>query len=116
MLAFYCAKHFDGKMILRFDYKNSSKEKGEYLESIKAHIKRLEIIPDQITYSSAHFAKLRELMATLIKEENAYCDNIEPEKKKEERMKGIKNAKRDTSVEENLKIWGRCRGKILPKK
>ena len=104
MLCFYCAKHYDGKMILRFDDTNPSKEKGEFLESIKADLKRLEIIPDEISYSSNHFPKLRELMTTLIKEGNAYCDNIDPEKMKEERMNGIKSAKRDTSVEENLKI------------
>ena len=44
-------------------------------------------------------------MTQLIKEGNAYCDNIEPEKMKEDRMNGVKIAKRDTSVEENLKIW-----------
>ena len=110
MLCYYCAKHFQGKMILRFDDTNPSKEKGEFLESIKADLKRLDIIPDQISYSSDHFPKLRELMTTLIKEGNAYCDNIEPEKMKEERMNGIKSAKRDTSVEENLKIWEEMQG------
>jgi len=110
MLCYYCAKHYDGKMILRFDDTNPSKEKGEFLESIKADLKRLEIVPDEISYSSNHFPKLRELMTTLIKEGNAYCDNIEPEKMKEERMNGIKSAKRDTSIEENLKIWEEMQG------
>ena len=110
MLCFYCAKHYKGKMILRFDDTNPSKEKGEYLESIKADLKRLEIIPDIVSHSSDHFPKLRELMTTLMKEAKAYCDNIEPEKIKEERMNGIKSAKRDTSVEENLKIWEEMQG------
>ena len=110
MLCFYCAKHYKGKMILRFDDTNPSKEKGEYLESIKADLKRLEIIPDIVSHSSDHFPKLRELMTTLMKEGKAYCDNIEPEKMKEERMNGIKSAKRDTSVEENLKIWEEMQG------
>ena len=95
MLCFYAAKHFDGKMILRFDDTNPSKEKGEFLESIKEDLKRLEIIPDLVSYSSDHFPKLRELMTQLIKEGNAYCDNIEPEKMKEDRMNGVKSAKRD---------------------
>ena len=105
MLCYYAAKHFSGKMILRFDDTNPSKEKGEFLESIKADLKKLEIVPDIVSYSSDHFPKLRELMTELIKKGKAYCDDIEPAKMKEDRMNGIKSAKRDTSIEENLKIW-----------
>ena len=72
MLCYYCAKHFNGKMILRFDDTNPSKEKGEFLESIKTDLKRLEIVPDQVSYSSDHFPKLRELMTELIKKGKAY--------------------------------------------
>ena len=68
MLCYYAAKHFNGKMILRFDDTNPSKEKGEFLESIKTDLKRLEIVPDIVSYSSDHFPKLRELMTTLIKQ------------------------------------------------
>ena len=110
MLCYYCAKHYNGKMILRFDDTNPSKEKGEFLESIKEDLKKLEIIPDEISYSSNHFPQLREFMTTLIKEGNAYCDNTEHEKMKEERMNGIKSSKRDTSIEENLKIWEEMQG------
>ena len=110
MLCYYCAKHYNGKMILRFDDTNPSKEKGEFLESIKEDLKKLEIIPDEISYSSNHFPKLREFMTTLIKEGNGYCDNTEHEKMKEERMNGIKSSKRDTSIEENLKIWEEMKG------
>ena len=110
MLCYYAAKHFGGKMILRFDDTNPSKEKGEFLESIKTDLKRLEIVPDIVSYSSDHFQKLRELMTELIKKGLAYCDNIDPEKMREDRMNGIKSAKRDTSIEENLKIWGDMQG------
>ena len=44
MLCYYAAKHFDGKMILRFDDTNPSKEKGEFLESIKEDLKKLEML------------------------------------------------------------------------
>ena len=110
MLCYYAAKHFDGKMILRFDDTNPSKEKGEFLESIKADLKRLEIVPDIISYSSDHFPKLRELMTKLMKLGKAYCDNIDPEKMREDRMNGVKSAKRDTSIEENLKVWEQMQG------
>ena len=110
MLCYYAAKHFKGKMILRFDDTNPSKEKGEFLESIKQDLKRLEIVPDLVSYSSDHFPKLRELMTELITKGKAYCDNIEHDKMKEDRMNGVKSAKRDTSVEENLKIWKEMQG------
>ena len=110
MLCYYAAKHYNGKMILRFDDTNPSKEKGEFLESIKEDLKRLEIVPNIISYSSDHFPKLRELMTQLIKSGKAYCDNIVPAKMKEDRMKGIKSEKRDTSIEENLKIWEEMQG------
>ena len=110
MLCYYAAKHFNGKMILRFDDTNPSKEKGEFLESIKADLKRLEIVPNVVSYSSDHFPKLRELMTQLIKAGKAYCDNIDPEKMREDRMNGIKSEKRDTSIEENLKIWEEMQG------
>ena len=60
MQCYYAAKHFSGKMILRFDDTNPSKEKGEFLESIKAYLKKLEIVPDIVSYSSDHFPKLCE--------------------------------------------------------
>ena len=110
MLCYYAAKHFKGKMILRFDDTNPSKEKGEFLESIKTDLKRLEIVPDIVSYSSDHFPKLRELMTELITKGKAYCDNIDPEKMREDRMNGVKSEKRDTSVEENLKVWKEMQG------
>ena len=110
MLCYYAAKHFKGKMILRFDDTNPSKEKGEFLESIKEDLKRLEIVPDLVSYSSDHFPKLRELMTELIKKGKAYCDNIDPVKMREDRMNGVKSAKRDTSIEENLKVWKEMQG------
>ena len=110
MLCYYAAKHFKGKMILRFDDTNPSKEKGEFLESIKEDLKRLEIVADSVSYSSDHFPKLRELMTELITKGKAYCDNIDPVKMREDRMNGVKSAKRDTSVEENLKIWKEMQG------
>ena len=110
MLCYYAAKHFKGKMILRFDDTNPSKEKGEFLESIKTDLKRLEIVPSLVSYSSDHFPKLRELMTELIKKGKAYCDNIDPEKMREDRMNGVKSEKRDTSIEENLKIWEEMQG------
>ena len=110
MLCYYAAKHYDGQMILRFDDTNPSKEKGEYLQSILEDLKKLEIYPSRQTHSSDYFVQIREYMTTMIKNDKAYCDNIDPEKMREDRTKGIKSDKRDVSVEENLKIWEEMQG------
>ena len=105
MLSYYAAKHFEGKMILRFDDTNPSKEKGEYLENIKKDLAVLKVIPDKISHSSDYFSELKDKMTELIKAGKAYCDDTEAEKMKEERTNGIKSKNRDKSIEENLKIW-----------
>jgi len=105
MLCYHLAKRYNGKMILRFDDTNPSKEKGEFEENIMKDLKSLEIIPDQLTHSSDYFSKIKEYMETMIKDGKAYCDNTDGEKMKEERTNGIKSKNRDNSIEENLKIW-----------
>ena len=105
MLCYHLAKRYNGKMILRFDDTNPSKEKGEFEDNIMKDLKSLEIIPDKLTHSSDYFDKIREYMFQMIKEGNAYCDNTEGEKMKEERTNGIKSKNRDNTIEENIRIW-----------
>ena len=71
-----------------FWWYKSFKRKRRILESIKTDLERLEIVPNQISYSSEHFPKLGELMTQSIKDGNAYCDNIGQEKMKNDRMNG----------------------------
>ncbi len=105
MLCYHLSKRYNGKMILRFDDTNPSKEKGEFEENIMKDLQSLEIIPDKISHSSDYFDKIRDYMFQMIKDGNAYCDNTESEKMKEERTKGIKSKNHDNSIEENIRIW-----------
>lgn len=55
MLNYHYAKMWEGKMILRFDDTNPLNEKGEFVDSIIADLKKLGITPDMITSTSDHF-------------------------------------------------------------
>ncbi|GBL51446.1 glutamate-tRNA_ligase [Candidozyma auris] len=101
----YFAHAYKGKLIIRFDDTNPTKERVEFQDSIIEDLALLGIKGDKITYSSDYFDKMYELAVQLIKEGKAYCDDTPQEKMREERMVGDASARRDRSVEENLKIF-----------
>ncbi|KAI0243480.1 glutamate--tRNA ligase, partial [Massospora cicadina] len=97
----YFAQLYEGKLIIRFDDTNPSKEKEEFEESIKEDLSLLGIKGDCVTHTSDHFEKLYELAVGLIKKGLAYVDDTD--QATDERMKGIASKNRDLGVEENLK-------------
>ncbi|MCQ2820026.1 MAG: glutamate--tRNA ligase, partial [archaeon] len=105
MLAYHYAKHYQGKMVLRFDDTNPSKESEEFVENIIKDLKCLGIIPDKVTHSSDYFEIFYEHMEKLIKNGDAYCDDTNVDEMREQRTNGIKSKNRDLSVEENLRIF-----------
>ncbi|KAI5365033.1 Putative ribosomal protein L25/Gln-tRNA synthetase [Septoria linicola] len=100
---FFAHKKYNGKMILRFDDTNPSKEKEEYQDSILKDCELLGIKPDQISYTSDYFQNLYERCVQAIKDGLAYTDNTPQEQMQKERMERIESAHRNDSVEENLK-------------
>lgn len=101
----YFAQEYKGKLIIRFDDTNPSKEKEEFQDSILEDLSLLGIKGDRVTYSSDYFQEMYDRCVAMIKEGKAYCDDTPTEKMREERMDGIASARRDRSVEENLKIF-----------
>ena len=79
MLNNYFARLYHGKLILRFDDTNPSKEKEEFQESIKSDLKSCEIFPDQVTYTSDSFQIIYEKAIFLIKQGKAYVDDTDQE-------------------------------------
>jgi glutamyl-tRNA synthetase len=71
----YFARRYEGKMIVRFDDTNPSKEKSEFEESIKEDLSLLGIKPDVITHTSDHFKTLYDYAIKLIKKGLAYVDD-----------------------------------------
>ncbi|CAG8452271.1 842_t:CDS:10 [Ambispora leptoticha] len=103
MLNQYFAQLYRGKLIVRFDDTNPTKEKAEFEESIKEDLALLEIHADQISYTSDHFDELYEYGLKIIQKGLAYVDDTDVVTMREQRMDGIVSKSRDLSVEENLR-------------
>lgn len=101
----YFANMYKGKLIIRFDDTNPLKEKAEFEELIIEDLKLLGVHGDVTTYSSDHFDTMYEYAVKMIKEGLAYADDTGVDQMREERGEGIKLARRDRSVEENLRIF-----------
>lgn len=101
----YFAHAYKGKLIIRFDDTNPTKEKVEFQDSIIEDLELLGVKGDRITYSSDYFQEMYDLAVKLIKDGKAYCDDTPTEKMREERMVGDASARRDRSIEENLQIF-----------
>ncbi|PPJ57316.1 hypothetical protein CBER1_07931 [Cercospora berteroae] len=100
---YFAHKKYKGKLILRFDDTNPSKEKEEYQDSILKDCELLGIKPDVVSYTSDYFQNLYERCVQAIKDGLAYTDNTPQEQMQKERMERIESAHRNDSVEENLK-------------
>lgn len=105
MLNHYYAKHYNGKLIVRFDDTNPSKEKDEFEQSILSDLARLDIVPDVVTYTSDWFPKIMELTRQMIRDGLAYMDNTAQEQMREERMEGIESKCRGQDAETNMKLF-----------
>lgn len=101
----YFARMYHGKLIIRFDDTNPSKEKVEFTNSILEDLELLGIKGDRVTHSSDYFQEMFDLALQLIKDGKAYCDDTPQEQMREQRGEGIASKRRDRTVEENLKVF-----------
>ncbi|KAF8913586.1 glutamate-tRNA ligase [Mucidula mucida] len=98
MLNQYFAQMYNGKLIIRFDDTNPSKERDTILETC--------YVGNQGRYYHSHvdyFATLYDYALKVIKEGKAYTDDTEQAQMRTERFDGIASKHRDDSVEDNLK-------------
>lgn len=101
----YFAQRYKGRMIIRFDDTNPSKESNEFVENLLRDIETLGIKYDAVTYTSDYFPRLMEMAESLIAEGKAYVDDTPREQMQKERMDGIESKCRNNKVEENLVLW-----------
>lgn len=101
----YFAHAYQGKLIVRFDDTNPSKERMEFQDSILEDLSLLGIKPDTISYSSDYFDHMYDLACRLIRDGHAYCDDTPQEQMRHERMVGEKSQHRDRPVLESLRIF-----------
>ncbi len=104
------AKEYNGTFHLRFDDTNPTKEKTEFVESIKEDIKWLGADwGEHLYFASNYFDQMYEGAVKLIKKGKAYCSDLSADQIREYRgtltEPGKKDPNSDRSIEENLQIF-----------
>lgn len=104
------AREYGGKFNLRFDDTNPTKEKVEFVESIKADVKWLGADwEDRLFFASDYFEEMYETAVKLIKKKKAYVSDLSAEEIREYRGTLTEAGREDPSVgrsvEENLRLF-----------
>ena len=104
------AKEYGGKFNLRFDDTNPTKEKAEFVESIKEDVAWLGAEwEDRLFFASDYFDRMYEYAVLLIKKGKAYVSELSAEEIREYRgtltEPGKDDPSRDRSIEENLRLF-----------
>ena len=110
LLNYGLAQQYHGKFNLRFDDTNPTKEKIEFVESIKADVKWLGADwEDRLFFASDYFDQMYEGAVRLIKKGKAYVSDLSADQIREYRgtltEAGKEDPGRERSVEENLKLF-----------
>ena len=114
LLNYGLAQKYHGKFNMRFDDTNPTKEKVEFVESIKADIKWLGADwEDRLYFASDYFEQMYEAAVKLIKKGKAFVCDLTAEQIREDRgtltEPGKESPYRDRSVEENLDLFERMK-------
>ena len=104
------AKKYNGAWNLRFDDTNPTKEKTEFVQSIKEDVEWLTgEKKEEIFYASNYFEQMYEAAVKLIKKGKAFVCELTPEQMREYRgtltEPGKNSPYRDRSIEENLRLF-----------
>ncbi|MCH5248591.1 MAG: glutamine--tRNA ligase/YqeY domain fusion protein [Lachnospiraceae bacterium] len=110
LLNYGLAKEYGGKFNMRFDDTNPTKEKNEFVESIKADVKWLGAdFEDRLFFASDYFDEMYEGAVKLIKKGKAYVSDLSAEQMREYRgtltEPGKNDPNRDRGIDENLKLF-----------
>ena len=101
----YYARRYRGRLIVRFDDTNPSKEKEEYQESIVQDLAKLGVRPDLVTFTSDYFEAIAAYANRLIADGLAFMDDTPQEQMKAERMERQESRHRDQTPEEAHKYF-----------
>lgn len=110
LLNYGLAQQYHGQFNMRFDDTNPTKEKEEFVESIKADIEWLGADwGEHLYFASDYFEKMYEAAVSLIKKGKAYVCDLSAEEIREYRgtlkVPGKESPYRNRSVEENLTLF-----------
>ena len=108
------AKKYGGKFNLRFDDTNPTKEKTEFVESIKRDVEWLGAeFDDRLYFASDYFDQMYEAAVKLIKKGKAFVCDLTADEIREYRgtfeTPGKESPYRNRSIEENLDLFTRMK-------
>ncbi len=114
LLNYGLASEYGGKFNMRFDDTNPTKEKSEFVESIKADVQWLGAdYEERLFFASDYFDQMYEGALKLIKKGKAYVSDLTADEMREYRgtltEPGKDDPNRDRSVEENLRLFEEMR-------
>ena len=110
LLNYGLASEYGGKFNMRFDDTNPTKEKSEFVESIKADVKWLGAdYEERLFFASDYFDQMYEGAIKLIKKGKAYVSDLTADEMREYRgtltEPGKDDPNRERGVEENLRLF-----------
>lgn len=112
-LNFGLAKEFGGKVNMRFDDTNPTKEDVEYVDSIKNDVNWLGFNWDDLFFASDYFEEMYNRAVLLIKKGKAFVCDLNAEQIREYRgtltEPGKESPYRNRSIEENLDLFERMK-------
>ena len=119
LLNYGLAKEYGGQFNLRFDDTNPTKEKTEFVESIKADVEWLGAdFGDRCFFASNYFEKMYEAAIKLIKKGKAFVCDLSADEIREYRgtltEPGKNSPYRERSIEENLNLFERMKNGEFP--
>ena len=119
LLNYGLAKEYGGQFNLRFDDTNPTKEKTEFVESIKADVEWLGAdFGDRCYFASNYFEKMYEAAVKLIKKGKAFVCDLSADEIREYRgtltEPGKNSPYRERSIEENLDLFERMKNGEFP--
>ena len=114
LLNYGLAEEYHGLFNLRYDDTNPTKEKWEFVESIRADVEWLGAkFDDRIFFASNYFETMYECAVKLIKKGKAFVCDLTADQIREYRgdfnTPGKESPYRNRSVEENLKLFEEMR-------
>lgn len=114
LLNYGLSQEYNGEFHMRFDDTNPTKEKTEFVDSIKADIQWLGAEwKDHLYYASDYFPQMYEAAVKLIKKGKAFVCDLSAEEIREYRgtltEPGKESPYRNRSVEENLDLFERMK-------
>ena len=119
LLNYGLAKQYGGQFNLRFDDTNPTKEKTEFVDSIKADVEWLGAdFEDRCFFASNYFEKMYEAGIKLIKKGKAFVCDLSADEIREYRgtltEAGRNSPYRERSIEENLDLFERMKNGEFP--